>query len=109
DESDPAIARVEKHVPVPEEGLQRAAVPTRPLTRQDGKVLGRFGPADGLRREADPVRLAEPAEMFVELNDEFHVLAHCAVAVTSDVEHRLATEKAEGARDDRQSRNPAPR
>jgi hypothetical protein len=46
EEADPAVARIEDHVAVPEERLERAALPAGALAAEHPQVLGRLGPAD---------------------------------------------------------------
>jgi hypothetical protein len=103
-----AVARVQRHALVLEKAFQRALLPAGPLTPQHAQRLRHFGPAGGIRDEADAIFPPFLDHVAVEAHDDVEVLAKRPGRIAADLHHHIAAEQPEGARYDQQGVDPAP-
>src|SRR5205807_5932223 len=109
DEAHPSVARIENHLPMAEQHLRHPSLPHPALCPQSTEGRGHLRPAHWVRRGDDPVRLAQLAEVAMELEDHLHIVRDEAVLPPSGLYGRVPPEQAEGAGDDQEAAKAAPR
>ena len=84
-------------------GIEKTAMPSISLAGENFDCIRCFCPADWIGDKDDAIPLTPFSLEPVQPNNEFHILPHRIVLVTTDLEYRRPLEEAECAGDDEES------